>query len=367
MKKIWAALAGAAVVILAIPVLCFGIVIAFVAGSPQADALGAQCAPKTVPAVSVNGGAGNFTTKNAAGTTVTLNISQLGYAAQIVAVGKKLGVSASAIQTAFVTVFQESMFRMYANSTVPESLGLPHDSVGADHDSVGLFQQRANWGSVAVRMDATKSAEAFFGGPTGPNKGRPAGLIDQPDWQALPIGAAAQKVQVSAFPDAYAKWVPAAQDLYGRVVNGYGCAANPSGQFGSPAGANGNAVVAYASQYVGIVPYTAACGSNGSPTNGFCCTGLVYWVYHNVMNIDLPEVVVSGQITHMHVIPQTQAQAGDLVVWVGHHIAIYDGKGGIIHAPDFGRKVEHNSDAVFSINGVQPVFMRVDQIGAGSW
>ena len=53
--------------------------------------------------------------------------------------------------------------KMYANSTVPESLKYPHDAVGSDHDSLGIFQQRAGaWGSVAERMDAYKSAQWFF-------------------------------------------------------------------------------------------------------------------------------------------------------------------------------------------------------------
>jgi hypothetical protein len=39
----------------------------------------------------------------------------------------------------------ESHLAVLANTSVPESLALPHEGVGANYDSVGLFQQRASW------------------------------------------------------------------------------------------------------------------------------------------------------------------------------------------------------------------------------
>jgi len=90
------------------------------------------------------------------------------------------------------TALVESNLRMYANAGVPESLAFPHDAVGSDNDSVGLFQQRqAGWGTLAERMNAHASADLFF------NK------LGGFDWRSMAPGAAAQRVQVSAFPEAY--------------------------------------------------------------------------------------------------------------------------------------------------------------------
>lgn len=93
--------------------------------------------------------------------------------------------------------------RMYANNSVPESLSYRHDAVGSDYDSVGLFQQRDNgaWGTVAQRMDPYESAMMFFR------------ELKKFEWQNMDPGAAAQKVQRSAFPGRYATKMAAAEGL----------------------------------------------------------------------------------------------------------------------------------------------------------
>ncbi len=53
-------------------------------------------------------------------------------------------------------------------------------------------------------MDPVWSSRAFYGGPSGPNHGSPRGLLDIDGWQTMDPGAAAQAVQVSAYPDRYA-------------------------------------------------------------------------------------------------------------------------------------------------------------------
>ena len=109
----------------------------------------------------------------------------------------------------------ESRLRMLANSTYPESASYPNDGVGADHDSLGIFQMRpqSGWGSVAELMSSTYQAQAFFGGPNGPNYPSPRGLLDIPGWQQLTRGQAAQAVEVSAFPDRYANYEPVAETI----------------------------------------------------------------------------------------------------------------------------------------------------------
>ena len=111
---------------------------------------------------------------------------------------------------------------MLANPSVPASLHFPNDGVGRDHDSIGSAQQRpaAGWGTVEQLMDPSYNARAFYGGPSGPNRGSPRGLLDIPGWQAMDKGLAAQAVQVSAFPELYARWEPAATAIVAALEGG---------------------------------------------------------------------------------------------------------------------------------------------------
>ena len=114
-----------------------------------------------------------------------INAEQLQYATTIVEVAVSLGLPARAAEVAIMTAIQESTL-----SNIPYG----------DRDSIGLFQQRDAWGPRRVRMNPKKSSRMFY---TGGRGGQP-GLVDIEGWEALPRGKAAQAVQVSAFPDAYA-------------------------------------------------------------------------------------------------------------------------------------------------------------------
>jgi murein DD-endopeptidase MepM/ murein hydrolase activator NlpD len=69
-------------------------------------------------------------------------------------------------------------------------------------------------------MDPHYQARAFYGGPTGPNHGSPRGLIDIPGWQEMDKGAAAQAVEVSAYPDRYATFEPVAEKIIEALTGG---------------------------------------------------------------------------------------------------------------------------------------------------
>lgn len=184
-------------------------------------------------AASANAGAGACTVGEAGtaltvttsgGDSVQLDEKQLGNAAKIITVGTQAGVSAAGLKIALMTALQESKLRMLANSSVPESLELPNEGVGSDHDSVNMFQQRpGGWGSVAELMDPDYAVRAFFGGPKGPNGGSPRGLLDIKDWETMRPGVAAQKVQVSAYPDAYDKWEGAAETIINSMSGSIVC------------------------------------------------------------------------------------------------------------------------------------------------
>ncbi|MEV1012864.1 M23 family metallopeptidase [Micromonospora sp. NPDC049801] len=130
--------------------------------------------------------------------------AQVRNAAIIIKVGQDMGVPSRGWVIALATAMQESALRNLANSGVPESLSLPHEGVGADHDSLGLFQQRPGWGSIAERMTPAYTARKFY-----------EKLVKVRSWQRRPLTVVAQQVQVSAYPDAYAKH----EELAGKIVD----------------------------------------------------------------------------------------------------------------------------------------------------
>jgi len=111
----------------------------------------------------------------------------------IIGVGTSLGVSDYGLVIALATAMQESSLR-----------NLDY----GDRDSLGLFQQRPStgWGTPAQVTDRVHSTKLFFGGPTAPNRGITRGLLDIPGWKSMTVTQAAQAVQISGHPDAYAKW-----------------------------------------------------------------------------------------------------------------------------------------------------------------
>jgi FOG: LysM repeat len=129
---------------------------------------------------------------------ISLTDEQRANARLIVRVGRSEGVSDYGLVIALAAAAQESSLR--------------NDS-GGDRDSLGLFQQRPSmgWGTAAEVMDPERAARAFFGGEHNPNPGRTRGLLDIPGWQAMTVTEAAQAVQISAYPDSYAKWEASAR------------------------------------------------------------------------------------------------------------------------------------------------------------
>ena len=130
-----------------------------------------------------------------------LTSEQVANAQLIVRIGRELGVPDRGIAIALGTAMQESSLR---------------NVTWGDRDSLGLFQQRPSygWGTEAEVQDAARATRAFFGGASDPNGARTRGLLDVPGWEGLGYTQAAQAVQISAYPDAYAQWeAPAASWL----------------------------------------------------------------------------------------------------------------------------------------------------------
>ena len=126
-------------------------------------------------------------------TSTALTAEQQQNARVIIAVGRELGVGDQAIVVALAAAAQESSLR-----------NIHH----GDRDSLGLFQQRPStgWGTPAQLTDAAHATRLFFGGRTNPNVGNTRGLLDIRGWSSMSLTDAAQAVQLSAHPTAYAKW-----------------------------------------------------------------------------------------------------------------------------------------------------------------
>ncbi|WP_335986642.1 M23 family metallopeptidase [Glycomyces sp. MUSA5-2] len=148
-----------------------------------------------------------------------LNASQQGHAVTIAEVGTAAGLPERGIVVALATAIQESSLRNLANDqAVPESLNYPHDDVGHDHDSIGVFQQRPSmgWGTVAQIMDPAYAAGKFY-----------EKLLRVEDWESLSIAEAAQAVQISKYPDAYADHEDQAWWIAGWIL-GAGVSCEPA-------------------------------------------------------------------------------------------------------------------------------------------
>ena len=131
----------------------------------------------------------------AGGPVLDLDPEQSRVARVIVSVGQRFDVGEHGLVVGLATAAQESELR---------NLGYGHAS------SVGAFQQQDWWGTTAERLDPVVAAEMFYTGghivPGWPGDGEEPGLWDIPGWQQMTVTQAAQAVQVSAFPDAYAQW-----------------------------------------------------------------------------------------------------------------------------------------------------------------
>ncbi|MCM2411926.1 hypothetical protein [Streptomyces sp. RKAG290] len=129
------------------------------------------------------------------GRTYRLNSEQAANAATISAVGTARGMPERAVTIALATALQESGLR-----------NIEH----GDRDSLGLFQQRPSqgWGTEKQILDPVYSAGKFY-----------QHLAEVPGYSRLPLTVAAQRVQRSGFPQAYAKHEPDAA-LLAAVLTG---------------------------------------------------------------------------------------------------------------------------------------------------
>jgi hypothetical protein len=132
--------------------------------------------------------------------TMQLNPDQINNAATIAAVGSRLQMPPHAVTIALAVAFQESKMRNITHG---------------DRDSIGLFQQRPSqgWGSAVELSEPRVAAARFY-----------HALTTVEGWQNMSITNAAQAVQRSAHPAAYAKWETDARNLASALIGAEGAA-----------------------------------------------------------------------------------------------------------------------------------------------
>jgi murein DD-endopeptidase MepM/ murein hydrolase activator NlpD len=126
--------------------------------------------------------------------------TQIRNAAIIINTGTNLKMPPRAWVIAVATAMQESRLTNLGN------LGTRNN-----HDSLGLFQQRpsAGWGTPAQIMDPVYASTKFY-----------EKLKTIAGWETMSLTEAAQRVQISAYPDAYAKHEPLATQIVNLLADG---------------------------------------------------------------------------------------------------------------------------------------------------
>ncbi|MEV8535615.1 NlpC/P60 family protein [Streptomyces sp. NPDC051211] len=281
---------------------------------------------------------------------------QIPNAKVIVATGIQKRVPARGQVVALATALQESTL-----------INLDH----GDRDSLGLFQQRPSqgWGTREQIMDPVYASGKFYDG-----------LVKIEDWQQMPLTVAAQKVQRSGFPDAYAKHEPLATALQQAIAPTLGAApAGPLPGLPGPGGCGRQGDVDFGEIPPGTLPegyqipptapmevQTAirwALGQLGTPYQwgGSCtnphgpnasercdCSSLMQRAY-GVAGKEITRTTYM-QIDDGQGIPTGQVQPGDLLFSRGtaaapEHVSMAIGYGYVVHAPKPGRVVEVTKQA----------------------
>ncbi|MFC5074174.1 C40 family peptidase [Kitasatospora cinereorecta] len=355
MKKTTGAVVGlfaAGPLLLAVPILAIG-----------AGAASASCSTGGTPSVDTSAVAAQVKAildgggKNAVSVPGLDNPKeQVANAKTIQATGVAMNVPARGQVVALATALQES--------------GLRNLTYG-DRDSLGLFQQRPSqgWGTANEILDPVHASTKFY-----------EGLKKVSGWQSLSVTQAAQAVQRSGFPEAYAKWEPLATALQQAIepllptadiastapapsgsgsttsIAG-GCTADGDGtDFGTiPAGAvpDGYEIPADAPREVQTAirwalgqldtPYQwggSCTDSHGPDPMGRCdCSSLMQQAY-KAAGVTLTRTtytqVKDGKSVSVHAL-----RPGDLLFTEGsvntpEHVGMFIGQGLIIHAPRTG-------------------------------
>lgn len=256
--------------------------------------------------------------------------------------------------------------QVVALATALQESGLRNLAYG-DRDSLGLFQQRPSqgWGTAEQVRDPVHASRRFY-----------QALLEVDGWESMTVAQAAQAVQRSAYPDAYAKWEPLATALQkaiartlpqgggdgtsaGRPVADGGCSgedaagAGPVPEGEVPAGYDiprdaprpVRAAIRWALGQLGT-PYQwggTCTNPRGPDPMGRCdCSSLMQMAYE-AGGVTLSRTTYT-QVKEGRAVGVGGIRPGDLVFTRGtparpEHVGMYIGSGYVIHAPGTGEVV----------------------------
>ncbi|MFF5728127.1 C40 family peptidase [[Kitasatospora] papulosa] len=273
---------------------------------------------------------------------------QVPNAQTIVAAGLSLDVPTKGQIIALATAMQESRLR---------NLGY------GDRDSLGLFQQRPSqgWGSAQQIRDPVYASEQFY-----------KHLLKVDGWQQMTVTQAAQAVQKSGLPDAYAQWENLATALQAAIAKTFpgggadtdqamqpptlttGCAPGQDGSGFGPipegrvpkgytipkdADPKARKAIEWAMHQLGtLYQWGGSCTSaHGPDPMGRCdCSSLMQQAYAHV-GVTLTRTTYT-QVNEGKAVSPAQLKPGDLIFSRGsaarpEHVGMYMGEGLVIEAP----------------------------------
>ncbi|MGW9414433.1 hypothetical protein [Arthrobacter cupressi] len=208
--------------------------------------------------------------------TFELATDQAANAALITSVAVRRNLPPRAATIALATAMQESSLRNidYGDQAGP--------------DSRGLFQQRPSqgWGTEAQVMDPVYSSNAFYNG-----------LVKVPNYQSMEITEAAQTVQRSAFPRAYAQHEAMgrafASSLTGQSSAALDCTLRAADSAGNP-----DNVVSALTKTFGAVPAKSQGRivrvDSGRYSTGPAAWALAHWTVANAKSLSVTQVELDG-------------------------------------------------------------------------
>ncbi|THC47361.1 C40 family peptidase [Streptomyces sp. A1499] len=280
-----------------------------------------------------------------------LPTEQVPNAQTIVATGLSLNVPKKGQIIALATAMQESRLRNLNYG---------------DRDSLGLFQQRPSqgWGSAQQIRDPVYASEQFY-----------KHLLKVDGWQQMTVTQAAQAVQKSGLPDAYAQWESLTTALQAAIAKTFpdggdaggkgqdqdkqptsptGCAPDQDGSgFGRiPEGSvprgykiskdadpKARKAIAWAMQQLGtLYQWGGSCtNAHGPDPMGRCdCSSLMQQAYAHA-GVTLTRTTYT-QVGEGKAVSPARLKPGDLIFSRGsaarpEHVGMYMGEGLVIEAP----------------------------------
>ncbi|AWL37183.1 MULTISPECIES: C40 family peptidase [unclassified Streptomyces] len=273
---------------------------------------------------------------------------QVPHAQTIVAAGLSLDVPTKGQIIALATAMQESRLRNLNYG---------------DRDSLGLFQQRPSqgWGSAQQVRDPVYASEQFY-----------KHLLKVDGWQQMTVTQAAQAVQKSGLPDAYAQWENLATALQAAIAKTFpggandtdqatqpptlstGCAPGQDGSGFGPipegrvpkgytipkdAAPKARKAIEWAMRQLGtLYQWGGSCtNAHGPDPMGRCdCSSLMQQAYAQV-GVTLTRTTYT-QVNEGKAVSPAQLKPGDLIFNHGsaarpEHVGMYMGEGLLIEAP----------------------------------